>query len=82
MTIEQGWLHALLLAHLWKYDRRGLTDREAARLGLQWVRECPHQQSMLWQTVETYPELARPSQLAVSTVIRAIHKDAWASRRR
>ncbi len=73
MTLEQGWLHALILAHLWKHDRPRLSDREAAELGIRGVRVrsdpgSPYRQGS-----------ASPSHEALRTFLRSLHRDAWAS---
>ena len=72
MTLEQGWLHALILAHLVQQSR-GYSPENAAHWALVRVRrqEIAH----TWRT----PMYATPAEGAISALLRSIHRDAWAS---
>jgi len=72
VTLEQGWLHALILAHLVQQSR-GYSPENAAHWALVRVRrqEIAH----TWRT----PMYATPTEEAISAYLRSLHRDAWAS---
>jgi len=72
MTLEQGWLHALILAHLVQQSR-GYSPGNAAHWALVRVRRPEI------AAITAPPLYATPIEAAISALLRSIHRDAWAS---
>lgn len=72
MTIADGWLHALILAHLVQQSR-GYSPENAAHWAL--VRVRRQEIARTWMT----PMYATPAEEAISALLRSLHRDAWAS---
>ena len=87
MTLEQGWLHALILAHLIRptiWATGGATaDRHAAHTALRLVTDPVYAATWL----RNFSPLLRPAESlevgplmrAEYALLRSLHRDAWAS---
>ncbi len=76
MTLEQGWLHALILAHLVRLEC-GCSELAAVHWAETRVRSA--YLSRVWVELDARDPAPTVASHAIASLLRSIHRDAWAS---